>query len=66
MKTKKWFSIKEIQEDLFDGAISKTTLLKRVADGQIPSIRFANKIFVPACWVEQQLMVSQGKAVQHG
>jgi len=66
MKTKKWFSIKEIQEDLFDGAISKTTLLKRVADGQIPSIRFANKIFVPAYWVKQQLMVSQGKAVQHG
>ena len=66
MKTKKWYSISEVQQDLFDGAISKTTLLKRVADGQIPSLRFANKIFVPAYWVEKQLMVSQGKVIQHG
>lgn len=41
---KKWYSLKEVREIVFDNSISLSSLQKLVKNGNVASVRYGNRI----------------------
>ncbi len=60
--TQKYYTINQVQELVFGGALSKTSLHIMARKGQIPTVKFLNKRLVPVSWVRSQLQIAEEMA----
>lgn len=54
-KKKNFYTISQVQELVFCGSLSKTTIHQLVKKEKIPSVSFMSKKLIPAYWVEECL-----------
>ncbi|WP_110954728.1 helix-turn-helix transcriptional regulator [Anaerosinus massiliensis] len=54
-KKKNFYTISQVQELVFEGSLSKTTIHQLVKKGKIPSVSFMSKKLIPSYWVEECL-----------
>lgn len=57
---KKWYSLKEVREIVFDNSISLSSLQKLVKNGNVASVRYGNRILIPRFWVEKEIAKAIG------
>lgn len=60
---KNFYTVSEVYNLVFQGALSKTTIHKMIRTGKIPSVEFMSKKLVPAYWVEECLAKTQGQTI---
>lgn len=54
-KTKNFYDLQEIRDDVFQGKLSTGHIYGLIKTGEIPSKRFGARILVPAGWVKKML-----------
>lgn len=52
---KKFYSVSEVQEEVFSGTLTRPTILKLIKNGEIPSIRVGKKTLIPGAWARKIL-----------
>ena len=58
-KEKLYYTLKDIREEIYQGAVSIATLQNMVHANKIPSVRIMSKIFVPKWWVDEQVAIDR-------
>ena len=54
-KEKNYYTVTEVKEYVFFGALSLTTVHQLIKKGKIPSVTFLSKKLIPAWWVIEEL-----------
>lgn len=60
-KEKLYYTLKDIREEIYQGAVSIATLQNMVHANKIPSVRIMSKIFIPKWWVDEQIAIAKGE-----
>lgn len=55
-RKRKFWTPDQIRHEIFLDELSKSTILKMLRRGQIPSIRMGNRWFIPDSWVQAHLL----------
>lgn len=56
-----FYTVNQVFETVFQGAVSKTTIHQMIRRGKIPVVEFTTKKLIPAYWVEQCLAKARGE-----
>jgi hypothetical protein len=60
---KNYYTVSEVYENVFLGALSKTTIHQLIKKGKIPSVVFLSKKLIPAWWVLAEIEKANHKPV---
>ena len=52
---KNFFTIAEVQKEVFSNTITRPTILKLVKNGEIPSVQLGKKTLIPGSWARKIL-----------
>ena len=55
MAEQQFYTCKQVQELVFKGALSITSVYVMVKKGEIPSVKYLKKRLIPAKWVKDEL-----------
>jgi len=55
MAEQQFYTCKQVQELVFNGALSITSVYVMVKKGEIPSVKYLKKRLIPATWVKEAL-----------
>ncbi|WP_273038488.1 hypothetical protein [Schwartzia succinivorans] len=55
MSEQQFYTVKQVKDLLFNGALSITSVYVMVRRGEIPSVKYLNKRLIPGKWVRDEL-----------
>ena len=50
---KNFYTVSEVQKEVFGNTITRPTILKSIKTGEIPSIRVGKKTLIPGAWARR-------------